>query len=128
MTQLSNPKKILSGCVIIRDNKLLLLKKFKNKYYELPGGKVDLNESVEHAAIREFKEETGCDVKILRKFGSFDFVHKGENVQSNIFLAETTDEPTIVEKEIFEKMIWMPIDKYHEYDLAPNVLYFCENY
>ncbi len=107
--------KKLSGCAIMKGNKLLLLKKFKNKYYEFPGGKVDERESVEEAAIREVKEEIGCDVNIIRKFGSFDFIHKGENIQSNIFLAETEDTPSIIEEDIFEKMIWMPLDKFKEY-------------
>jgi len=118
----------LSGCAIIKDNKLLLLKKFKNSYYEFPGGKLDENETIEEAAIREAKEEIGCDIKIITNFGFFDFIHKEKNVRSNIFLAETADEPTIVETEIFENMIWIPLDKYLDYDLASNVLYFCENH
>jgi mutator protein MutT len=118
----------LSGCAIIRDNKLLLLKKFKNQYYEFPGGKLDEKETIEEAAIREAKEEIGCNVKIAKKFNHFDFLHKRKNVRSNIFIAETIDTPTIVEKEIFENMIWMPLDRYTDYELASNVEYFCKNY
>lgn len=118
----------LSGCAIVVDGKLLLLKKFKNPYYELPGGKVDPGERIVDAAIREVKEEIGCDVKIIRKFGYFNFTHKGKNFRSNIFIAENIGTPIIVEKDIFEKMIWMPLDKYSDYNLASNVKYFCENY
>lgn len=118
----------LSGCTVIDDHKLLLLKKFKNSYYELPGGKNNPGEDIVTAAVREVKEEIGCDVKIIGSFGFYDFVHKGKNVRSNMFIAELIGPPHIAETEIFESMIWMPLDKYMDYDLAPNVLYFCKNY
>lgn len=119
---------ILSGCAIIRNNSILLLKKFKNSYYELPGGKVDYNESIEDAAIRECFEEIGCKVFLKNKFGEYEFFHKEKNVHSNIFIAQTADEPKIIEKEIFENMIWMPLNEYEKYTLAPNVKMFIEDY
>lgn len=38
--------KVISGCAIIRDDELFLLKKFKNDYFEFPGGKVDEGEVI----------------------------------------------------------------------------------
>lgn len=46
--------------VIIKDGKILLLKQ-KNGY-DLPGGGLDLGESLEAAVVREVKEESGLDV------------------------------------------------------------------
>ncbi len=40
-------------------------------HWALPGGKVEIGETVEEAIIREVKEETGFDVKPFRLIGVF---------------------------------------------------------
>ena len=50
--------------ILIKDNKLLVVKINNNKFYCLPGGHVELMENTKDAIIREFKEETGIDTSI----------------------------------------------------------------
>src|SRR4030066_725693 len=56
------------------ENKILLIKRntipFKG-YWALPGGRMDLGETIEQTIIREVKEETGLDVAIVRKIGEY---------------------------------------------------------
>ena len=50
---------------LINDNKVIVIKYKTNKnmnYYDIPGGKIEENESAINASIREFKEETGIEV------------------------------------------------------------------
>jgi len=56
------------AAVIIKDNKILLMRRFKNgkKYFVFPGGGVEENESIEDALIREIKEEFDIDISIER--------------------------------------------------------------
>ena len=50
---------------LIIDNKVIVIKYKTNKnmnYYDIPGGKIEENESAINASIREFKEETGIEI------------------------------------------------------------------
>jgi ADP-ribose pyrophosphatase YjhB (NUDIX family) len=53
-----------SVTVAVRDDagRILLVHKIDNDYWALPGGAVDLGESVVDAAVREIAEETGVTI------------------------------------------------------------------
>jgi 8-oxo-dGTP diphosphatase len=65
---------VVAGCVLKKDNKYLLVQESRAKIYGLwniPAGHVDKGESIEQAAIREAKEESGFDVKLGNKLGIY---------------------------------------------------------
>jgi 8-oxo-dGTP diphosphatase len=55
--------------ILLRSGEIVLIER-KNPPagYALPGGFVDPGETVEQAAVREAKEETGLDVTLMRQF------------------------------------------------------------
>jgi 8-oxo-dGTP diphosphatase len=59
---------LLTVDTVVTENSSILLIKRKNDPYRgfwaLPGGFVEYGETVENAAVRETKEETGVDVKL----------------------------------------------------------------
>jgi 8-oxo-dGTP diphosphatase len=60
----------ICSVVIKRDDTYLLVQEAKAKAYKLwslPGGHLEKGESLEQAAIREAKEETGYSVKLVKK-------------------------------------------------------------
>lgn len=65
---------VVAGVVIKKDGKYLLIQEKKPKAYMLwnfPAGKVDVGESIEQAAIREAKEESGYDVELIKEIAIF---------------------------------------------------------
>jgi ADP-ribose pyrophosphatase YjhB (NUDIX family) len=56
------------------DNKILLIKRNTHPFigfWALPGGRMDPGEIIEQTVVREVKEETGLDVKIVRVVGEY---------------------------------------------------------
>jgi len=66
---------VLTVDVLIRRNDGYVLIKRKNEPYRdrwaIPGGLVEYGEKVEQAAMREAKEETGLEVKLIRLVGVY---------------------------------------------------------
>jgi 8-oxo-dGTP diphosphatase len=70
--------------ILLHQDQILVQRHPKLKTYGLPGGGVDLGESLETALIREFKEETGLKIKkdkLITVTEDF-FTYKTENAQS----------------------------------------------
>lgn len=62
---------------IVRDGPgdILLQKRVDNELWALPGGVIDIGETVSQAVTREVKEETGLDVEITRLVGIYSDPH-----------------------------------------------------
>lgn len=52
--------------MIIDDGRILAMRDERSPYYYLPGGRVEMRETAEHAVIREVQEELGITPKIVR--------------------------------------------------------------
>ena len=84
-------KKVKScGCIIIENNKVLLIQQKKGNW-GFPKGRVEKNETECETAIREVKEETNLDVKIEdinKKYIDNYFTKKNESKEVVFFLAK----------------------------------------
>ncbi len=72
---------------LLEDEKVLIVKRadsesFLPGVYELPGGKIDFGETIESAIEREFKEETGLNVKAIKPIYIFSYLSDEGNRQT----------------------------------------------
>ena len=69
------------------DGELLLIKRSDSKKWGLPAGGVDPNESVEQAAIRETKEETGLEAKVTELLDVYSELPGSQNPHTIIMVS-----------------------------------------
>lgn len=113
--------------MVVRDNKILLVKHEMNGriFYCIPGGGVEENETYEEAAIRELKEESCVEGRILRKLSvQYKPDNKGE---VHTFLIEIDDgqlpkagvDPELPESEqTIIGVEWLSLNEIGEVDKA----------
>ena len=100
------------GAIIIYDNKVLLIKQTSN-IINFPKGHVKNNET----AIREVKEETNLDIKILSEYRYVNSYIMENNVQKDIifFLAIPESFNIVKQEEEISDIFWCDIDKVENY-------------
>jgi 8-oxo-dGTP pyrophosphatase MutT (NUDIX family) len=59
--------------VIVKDNKVLLVKEASDNWWAFPGGGIDHGETVESSLVREIEEELGVPAK--KVISDFEIVH-----------------------------------------------------
>lgn len=93
-TKFRNPLPTADIIIEYKGGIVLIKRKNPPTGWAIPGGFVDYNESLEKAAIREAKEETGLKVKLIKQFHTYSapgrdprhhtittvFIAKGEGV------------------------------------------------
>ena len=103
------------GAAILQDGKLLLIKRLRSPeadHWGLPGGKVDLLETVEHAVKREIDEELGIqlgDVELLCVVDLID-ADGAEHWVAPVYLATKFEgTPRLVEPEKHSDFGWFAL-------------------
>lgn len=103
---------VVSGVVIKEGDKYLLVQekqKIAKGLWNLPAGKVEKGVSIEENAIKEAKEETGFDVKIIKKIGIFHY--DGDNAVKHAFEAEIVDGELKFPKEEIMDAKWFTLEE-----------------
>ena len=124
------PKQPLAGvgAVIINEGKMILVKRGvepgKGKW-SIPGGLVELGETVREATVREAKEETDLDVEIvvdrpLDAFDNIDIDEKG-GLRYHYVLIQFLTRPkngTLKPSSDVSDAKWVPLQEVERYDLT----------
>lgn len=105
-----------TGIAVFQDGKLLVVRRvgyddFLAGEWELPGGGVDIGETIEQGAARELKEETNLDVgKVIGTFEGFDYStpKKTKVRQINFRVSVKPGDIALTEHDMFK---WITVDE-----------------
>ena len=111
------------GVVILNEQKQILLglrnPNKENKEGELtgsglwtmPGGKVEIKETLSNAAIRETKEETGIEIENLELVAVLDDIEENSHYVTIGFMAKKyTGTPEVKEKDTIVEWKWFDLN------------------
>jgi ADP-ribose pyrophosphatase YjhB (NUDIX family) len=126
------------GILLIRDNKLLLVKRKFNPdagFWSIPGGHLELGERTVHAAEREGFEETGFKVKVVKLAGIIDKImydKKGKveyhYILINYFVEQIEGDPTqapVPDSDALEAK-FVPFEQLKSYKLTESLIELLE--
>ena len=101
---------------LIKDNKILLIKRIKGDYVGLlglPGGKIEKNEHLSQAAVREIREESGIESEFKSHLGFVSelLMEKGEIVGHFLLhVCELHPKTTDITNDQEGKLEWFDLD------------------
>ena len=106
--------KIITGCVIVKDNKILMVKEAGKDCYgqwNYPAGKLEEFEKITDGAIREVFEETGCKVELKGVLPIKLVDLEKETHVLVLFIANILDENIKFDKDEILDVKWFDIEE-----------------
>ncbi len=107
------------GAIVIHKNgdrcRILLVRNHNGRNYSFPKGHVEYGETEEETAIREVKEETGLDIRIIDSFREVaDYCPFGKIRKRVVFfMAQTMSDKVHIQEEEIDSYIWVNLEDAH---------------
>jgi 8-oxo-dGTP diphosphatase len=96
MSDPRQPSATVDVVILLPDDRVVLVERRNEPLgWAIPGGFVDAGEPVDAAAVREAKEETGLDVRLLEQFHVYSDPRRDprRHTISTVFIAAADGEP-----------------------------------
>jgi nucleoside triphosphatase len=132
------PEPTVGGLIFNPDGKLFLMRSHKwHDSFTVPGGHIELGETMKDALIREVKEETNLDIYDIKPITHQEFIYDDEFWKKRHFIffdftAKTDSDEVILNYEAqdhiwvsLEDVFELKLDKYTKYAIETYIELFC---
>ncbi len=118
--------KVRLGVVLLKDEKLLLVRQNNRPFWVFPGGTLEIEEGLAECAVREMKEEIDLDVSIEKTLYLADFLlahPEGVKHTIDVFMLARyqAGEPTMTLDENLNEMGFFTLDEVRQMPVEPGV-------
>lgn len=122
------------GGVVVRAAAVLLVRRAAEPLrgqWSLPGGVVELGETLEEAVVRELSEETGLEVRVLELVEAFDRITRDPTGRSRYhyvlldYLCEALSGNLQAGSDV-TAVAWARAEEFDAYELGPHARRVCE--
>ena len=117
MTETTTEKPGISAAIIVRDGKVLMVRRRVSEgelMWQFPAGAIEDGEAATDAAVRETDEETGLTVKALRLLG--ERVHpKTGRLMSYTACEPVSGEAHVADDDELDAIAWVALSEIPEY-------------
>ncbi len=133
MTDQKYPEPTVGALIFNPKGELILIKSHKwfGKYV-IPGGHIELGETMEHAVIREAKEETGLDIRDIEFICFEEFIfHPSFYKKSHCIFFDfscKTDSTNVMLNDEAEDYIWTKPEDALKLDVEPSTIRTIKTY
>lgn len=105
-------EKSCGAVIVTRDNKFILIKHLAG-HWDFPKGHMEDGESEEQTALREVKEETGLDIKLIEGFREVIHYNIKEEINKEVvfFLGEAKDNEVKIQVEEIQDFAILSYDE-----------------
>ena len=123
-----------AAAVLVRNRKILVQREKDGGEYALPGGHVQIGETLEDCLMRELREETGISVRCRRMLWSEECFWQWNGRRAHnvtfYFLTELTEGSAVPDEESFSEQKdnsnvvfgWLPIDELANVTIYPGFI------
>lgn len=121
------------GGVVLHDGAVLLVKRAREPLagqWSLPGGAVELGETLEEAVVRELREETGLTVRVVELVEAFERLSRDEadRLRYHYVLLDYLCEPVSGSLQAGSDVTaaaWVRPEEFAAYQLSPKATAVC---